>query len=197
MSDTLAELYQRLAALQQDLLGEIRRARRRFSHTLERNRVIFDPQWAREHKAGWRHLFRYVLGAHPKHVLTAPVIYSCIVPALLLDLWVSAYHAICFPVWGIPKVKRRDYIVVDRHHLPYLNLLEKLNCLYCGYFNGLIAYVREIAGRTEQYWCPIKHARQPRSIHNRYPLFVDYGDAEEYRRRLVYLRRHFDPAPLI
>jgi len=197
MTETLTGLYQKLATLQLEILKELQQAQRRFAYRLEHNRVIFEAEFIRDRKVGLGHLFRYLWGAEPKHFLTAPVIYSCIVPAVLLDIWVSAYHAICFPVWGIPKVKRSDYIVIDRQHLPYLNLLEKLNCVYCGYFNGLIAYVREVAGRTEQYWCPIKHARQPKSIHNRYPLFVDYGDVETYQQRLVYLRRHFDPSPLL
>lgn len=197
MTETLNELYEKLATLQQDILKEVQQAQRRFAYRLERNRVIFEPEFIRDQKAGLGHLARYLLEAKPKHFLMAPVIYSCIVPAVLLDVWVSVYHAICFPVWGIPKVKRSDYIVIDRQYLPYLNLLEKLNCVYCGYFNGLIAYVREVAGRTEQYWCPIKHSRQPKSIHNRYPLFVDYGDAETYQQRLEYLRRHFDPSPLL
>jgi hypothetical protein len=93
-------------------------------------------------------------------VLTAPVIYAVIVPLVLLDLFVTIYQRVCFPVYGIPKVNRGDYLIFDRHHLAYLNALEKLNCAYCSYANGLIAYVREIAGRTEQYWCPIKHARR-------------------------------------
>ena len=46
---------------------------------------------------------------------------------------------------------RGQYIVIDRHRLKYLNAIEKLNCVYCGYGNGVIAYARDIAGRTEQY----------------------------------------------
>ena len=93
-------------------------------------------------------------------VLTAPVIYSLIVPIVLVDLWVMAYQAICFPIYKIPKVRRRDYLVFDRHHLAYLNTIEKINCAYCSYCNGAIAFVREVASRTEVYWCPIKHARR-------------------------------------
>jgi len=81
-------------------------------------------------------------------------------------------------------VPRADFIVIDRHHLAYLNVFERLNCAYCGYGNGVIAYVREIAGRTEQYWCPIKQARQPRDPHHRYYDFLDYGDARGYRQSL-------------
>ena len=118
----------------------------------------------------------------PAGRLTAPVIYSLIVPLVLLDAFVSIYQAICFPVYHIPKVRRRDYLVFDRHHLAYLNALEKFNCAYCSYANGLIAYVREIAARTEQYWCPIKHARRMVGAHSAYTMFEDYGDGSGYRK---------------
>ncbi len=59
--------------------------------------------------------------------------------------------------------------------------LEKLNCAYCSYANGVIAYVREIAGRTEQYWCPIKHARRAIGAYSHYAQFHDYGDAGGFR----------------
>jgi hypothetical protein len=77
-----------------------------------------------------------------------------------------------------------EYIIFDHHKLGYLNLLEKINCLYCSYFNGLIAYVREIAGRTEQYWCPIRHSRNVKGMHTRYYQFADFGDAAAYRRKI-------------
>jgi hypothetical protein len=51
--------------------------------------------------------------------------------------------------------------------------------------NCLIAYVREIAGRTEQYWCPIKHARRVVGAHPLYAGFDDYGDADAYKKRLA------------
>jgi len=60
--------------------------------------------------------------------------------------------------------------------------------MYCSYANGLIAYVREVASRTEQCWCPIKHARRVIAAHDHYAAFLDYGDAEAYRRKLQALR---------
>jgi hypothetical protein len=33
------------------------------------------------------------------------------------------------------------------------------------YANGVFAYVREVGSRTEQYWCPIKHARRVLGVH--------------------------------
>ncbi len=129
-------------------------------------------------------------------VLTAPFIYSLILPLGLLDAFVTVYQAVCFRVYGIPRVRRGDYLVFDRGHLGYLNAIEKLNCAYCSYANGLIAYVREVASRTEQYWCPIKHARRVISAHDHYFAFMDYGDAEAYHRDLPALRQALrEPRP--
>jgi hypothetical protein len=122
-------------------------------------------------------------------VITAPVIYSLIVPVALLDLFVMTYQAICFPVYKIPKVSRRNYLVFDRHHLAYLNLIEKVNCSYC---NGAIAFAREVASRTEVYWCPIKHARRVLGPHPHYQGFADFGDAEGYRDKLAQLKDGVD-----
>ena len=82
-------------------------------------------------------------------------------------------------------------MVIDRHSLSYLNPIEKLNCVYCGYFNGLIVYVQEIASRTEQFWCPIKHARKLSTFHKRYHKFLEYGDHLEYKSRLEDIRKDF------
>jgi hypothetical protein len=114
-----------------------------------------------------------------------------VIPLVALDLVVSLYQAVCFPIYGIPKVSRRTSIVFDRGRLTYLNALERVNCIYCSYANGLCAYVTEIAARTEQHWCPIKHAQRLQSPHSRYGHFLDYGDAERYRREIEQVRRDF------
>lgn len=88
-------------------------------------------------------------------------------------------------------MKRSDCFVYDHHLLPYLNWIERMNCLYCSYGNGLIAYAREIIGRTQQFWCPIKHARRVADAHPRYVSFFDYGDTERYRAELGRLRQAF------
>jgi hypothetical protein len=131
----------------------------------------------------------YILESRPLNLLSAPIIYSVIIPIAILDAWVTIFQWVCFPLFGISRVRRRAYIVIDRHKLPYLNAIEKFNCVYCGYANGVFAYVREITARTEQYWCPIQHRRRPRNAHAHYDRFLRYGDAEGYRGRLPELRR--------
>jgi hypothetical protein len=145
-----------------------------------------------EVRAGHRRLrtglWHYLSRAELATLLTAPVIYSVALPFVVLDAWVWIYQAACFRAWGIRPVRRRAYFAIDRHKLAYLNAFEKFNCLFCSYANGVIAYVGEVAARTEQYWCPIRHARRTRRPHSHYDAFVDYGDASAYRRQLKRLR---------
>ncbi|MFW2541410.1 hypothetical protein ACN2XU_02125 [Primorskyibacter sp. 2E107] len=117
-------------------------------------------------------------------LVTGPVIFSLIVPFAIIDLWVSLYMRLCFPLYGIPSVRRADYVRIDRHLLDYLNVFQKLYCVYCGYCNGVAAYVREVSSRTEAFWCPIKHASKVAGPHPRYATFLPYGDGKDYIARL-------------
>jgi len=189
MTPQIAALTEKIRALESELDAELAKRRAALRIGLEPGRIAFEAELLRRHRELRRRLLPYLFGADPLVVLTAPVIYAGIVPFLLLDIFVSLYQAVCFPIYGIAKVKRADYLVFDRHHLAYLNALEKLNCAYCSYANGLIAFTREIAARTEQYWCPIKHARRVIGAHARYATFDDYGDGEGYQERLTELRK--------
>jgi hypothetical protein len=188
MSTVIDDLTRKIAELQAEIDAEIAKRNAALRIGFEKGRVAFEEELLRRHRELKIALSTYILNANPLVVITAPVIYAMIVPFVLLDLFVTVYQAVCFPVYGIPKVKRADYFIFDRHHLAYLNALEKLNCAYCSYANCLIAYVREIAARTEQYWCPIKHARRVIGSHPRYLVFDDYGDAESYQKRAAELR---------
>ena len=127
-------------------------------------------------RSSWRSLTE----SSPYGLVTSPIIYSGIVPIVLLDLFATTYQAVCFKSYGLPKVERRRYFIYDRHRLPYLNLIERINCEYCAYFNGVIAYAREVAGRTEQHFCPIRNATQRPAAHDQYKGFEAYGDASGY-----------------
>jgi hypothetical protein len=184
MNPQIAALVERIKLLEGELEAELAKRSAGLRISLEQGRVIFEQELLARHRALKVKLSSYLLNARPLVILTAPIIYSLIIPFALLDLFFTIYQATCFPVYGIPKVRRRDYIVFDRGHLAYLNAIERLNCEYCSYANGLIAYVREIASRTEEYWCPIKHATRIIGAHGRYSGFEDYGDAEGYRSQL-------------
>lgn len=184
MANAFEDLAARVREMQDALEAELAEKRRAFSYRLERGRVVFEAGVRARHRAARERLSSFLARTRLMVLLTAPVIYSLIVPFVLLDIFVIVYQAICFPVYGIPKVPRRDYIVVDRQHLAYLNGLQKLNCIYCGYCNGVVGWVREVAARTEAYWCPIKHAHWVAEPHSRYAKFVDFGDERAFQKRV-------------
>jgi hypothetical protein len=99
---------------------------------------------------------------------------------LRLDGSVALYQLVCFPIYGIPRLRRKDYLVFDRGRLAYLNIIEKVGCIYCSYANGLLALITEIAARSEQYFRPIKQAHRLLQTHSRYGRFLPYGDARAY-----------------
>jgi len=189
MNPKIDELLGRIKALETELEAEVSQRQADFRFRLENRKVRFEQEILarqRQFKVG---LLRYLAGASWRHMLSALVIYPMIVPIVLLDAGVSLYQSLCFPLYRIAKVHRGEYFAFDREQLVYLNLIEKVNCTYCAYTNGLIAYVQEIVARTEQYWCPIKHARRVLGSHQRYARFVDFGDAEAYRKELEGLRK--------
>ena len=181
MSQPLSEILDRMNQLQEQLDDAIKERAEQFRYELKNRRVVFEQEVLDAHRAFRTHLAHYIWNARLLSIATAPIIYAIVVPLAFLDLAMSIYQAICFPAYGIPKVRRGDYIIFDRHKLAYLNALEKFNCIYCSYGNGTIAYAQEIASRTEAYWCPIKHAQRTKTFMPRYARFSDYGSAETYR----------------
>ena len=122
-----------------------------------------------------------IAGFYARNAIVAPLIYAVLIPLALLDLLASLYQNIAFRLWQIPMVPRHEYLIIDRQYLAYLNWVQKINCMYCGYATGVLAYVMEIASETEQYWCPIKHAQRIHTTHERYKHFADYGEGAEIK----------------
>lgn len=127
----------------------------------------------------------YIKNRGVRHVISSPFIWMVLFPFVLADIFLEIYHRICFPLYGIPYVKRSHYIrVTDRAKLPYLSLPKKLFCLYCGYINGWLHYASVIAGRTETYWCAIAHLESRGYVPTEYEKsFAKYGHEEALRRR--------------
>lgn len=188
MTATTAELLDRIREAEDELERLLRRRRAELHADFEGRRVRFEHEVLEQQRRFRTGLVAYVLGSRWTSVVSAPVVYAVLVPLVLLDLSVIAYQFACFPLYGIARVRRRDYLVFDRSHLAYLNAIEKANCAYCSYANGLASFVKEVVARTEQHWCPIKHARRVLQAHPYYSGFADYGDAQAYRDRLQALR---------
>ena len=192
MENRLHMLIAKMKELEKELSEEIQKKEEEYYYKIFGKKVTFEEWIAHEQKALVQKIIPFLRSSTWPVILSAPVIWAVLPAVLFLDLMFALYQAVCFPIYGIPKVKRGEYIIFDRRALAYLNIIEKINCQYCAYTNGLIAYVQEIAGRTEQYWCPIKHARKMTSLHSRYIKFMEYGDGAGYREKVETIRRDFD-----
>jgi len=170
MKSRISELLEEIRAREEELEDAIKTHEVEFLYRLEGSKIKFEQAVEQAHRKLKVGVFQWLRKSNPLNVLSSPVIYSC------------------FPLYKIQKVDRKKYIVVDRQHLSYLNSIEKLNCMYCGYINGLISYSREIVARTEQYWCPIKHAKKVLGPHQRYAHFADFGDPKDRRQHVAKMR---------
>ena len=189
MTQRMQDLAHEIVRLQAELDREIESRRRALGVEIAGRIVGFEHGVLLAQRDLRMSVGRFIAQSDMMSWLTAPVIYSLIVPLVIVDLWVSLYQAICFRAYGIDRVRRSDFLLFDRRHLAYLNRIEALNCMFCSYANGLIGFVREVSSRTEQYWCPIKHALRVTDPVQRYYQFLEYGDADGYRTRLADFRR--------
>jgi hypothetical protein len=189
MHTEISRLLDEMRDIQEQLEHRFDSARETFRYSVENGRVRISRE-VQELQQRYRvSSLRYLLNADLTSLLTAPVVYSMLLPILIVDLGFSLFQQVCLRAYGVPLVARRRYMVNDRHKLAYLNTIEKVNCSYCGYANGVMAYAREIISRTEQHWCPIRHARHVPDAHKRYPQFFSYGDAVSWRDKLQAKRR--------
>ena len=188
MNDRIRHLMDQMSSIEEDLRVALQEQEASALFQIKGKRVEFEESIRQAHLRLKSGFFHWLVTYRPQNLITGPVIYAMIVPLAILDFFISLYQAICFPIYGIARVSRADYFVYDRQQLEYLNFIEKFHCTYCAYANGLIAYASEIVGRTEEYFCPIKHARKILGSHAHYARFLEYGDAADYEARLEKFR---------
>ena len=188
MNDRISQILAQMAALENDLRTAVQEKESTMFFQIKGKRVEFESSVKAAHRKLKTNFFRWLVTNRPQNLITGPIIYSMVFPLMMLDFFVSFYQWACFPIYGITKVRRGDYIVFDRRHLGYLNFIEKFHCTYCEYGNGLMGYMGEILARTEEYFCPIKHAHKILGTHAHYNRFLNYGDAADYEAKLEEFR---------
>lgn len=189
VNEQIKKIVDKIYVLEEELRTLLYEQQSQFSYKVAGKRVEFEKSIREAHKKLKTSWFYWFITVSPKHLLSGPFVYGLIIPLLMFDIGVSVYQSVCFRLYGISRVKRSAHIIFDHQHLAYLNIFEKINCLYCSYASGIISYGREIASRTEQYWCPIKHAHKLLDVHHRYTNFLDYGDAENYQENMAKVRK--------
>lgn len=188
MNDRIRQLLDQITELEDEPRSALHQQEGQLRYRIEGRRVAFEHAIHDTHRKLRVGMFRWLVSVRPQNYLTAPVIYGMIVPLVVADLCVTIYQATCFPIYGIGRVQRRDHFIFDHRHLAYLNAFEKFHCLYCSYASGVLAYASEITARTEQYFCPIKHAHKLLRADARHARYLDYGEADNYHARLEEFR---------
>ncbi|PCH86036.1 MAG: hypothetical protein COB26_04750 [Piscirickettsiaceae bacterium] len=188
MIKTVADIINEIRYLEVELEKLISEQQKDLLYVLKGAKIEFEAAALAKQKAIKLSLIQWLKTSKIQSIISAPFIYSMIVPIAFMHLSIEIYQAICFPLYNISKVKRSDYFIADRQQLAYLNIIEKFNCAYCSYGNAVVAYTREIIGRTEFYWCPIKHAKKVLGTHKHYQQFLDFGEFENYHEKIETLR---------
>ena len=188
MNDRLTSILDRMSQLESEFHEELKSCEERFQQRFVANidelkRTAQDAQQRIESKAS--KLFTVMFW---RHLASLPFVYVMIVPLIFMDLMLTIYQQVCFRLYGVPRARRADHFIIDRQFLDNLNLVDKFNCIFCGYGNGVFSYGREIISKTEQYWCPIKHAQKTLAASARYNEFLEYGDTEEYHEKVAKYR---------
>lgn len=181
MHSKINEILKEIEKKKKELIKEYEELMKTYSFYIDWKKVIFSKKTRQYNKNFKQWLFKYIFNAKIRHLLSAPFIYAVAIPSFILDIFLFVYMHVAFRLYWIPIVKRSDYIIFDRKYLDYLNIIQKVNCLYCSRVNWLFSYAVEIAWRTEKYWCPIKASRDIRWWHKRQKHFADYWDPEWFK----------------
>jgi len=180
MDSKIKHIQAKIDELELALYEEYERLAFKYGFSIEQKRVEFRQKFRERNRTFRIPAWKYAFPVNIRHFLSIPFIYAMIVPTVILDIFLNLYNWTAMPLYRIPLVRRSDYIVFDRQFLDYLNWIQKLNCIYCSYVNGVFAFAVELGGRTERYWCPIKaaHKRPPRN--NWYCDYADFGSPEQW-----------------
>lgn len=127
---TPAEILDRIRELEAELEVHVHEKQQQWHYRIDRRRVRFERAVREQHRALKEHVLRYLRRSRMATLLSAPVIYSVFVPLVLADLWISGYQAVCFPIYGIPKVRRADYFVIESStRAPSEDFMLAIGCL--------------------------------------------------------------------
>jgi len=107
MDNRIEEIAAQIKILEDELMLELRKKQDEFFYTLEDKKVKFQENVIKEGRSKIISSIRYLSSFPVLAVFTIPFIWSMMLPALLVDIFVTIYQSVCFPIYKIPKVKRK------------------------------------------------------------------------------------------
>lgn len=103
------------------------------------------PHPAVQRPADWTLMYP-IFGSHIRRIGWARTfagglsMYLCIPLLIVLHVTVcvALYQWLLRPLFGIPRVRWADHVIIDRHRIAGMSWFDKFNCMFCGYANGLV-----------------------------------------------------------
>ena len=181
MKSKINKILEDINNKKQELIVEYEKAKEKYGFKIVWRKIIWNSWKETELKKSRKSAWDTIFSATVREIISFPFIWFMLIPTIILDICLFIYQNTAIRLYKIPLAKRSDYIVFDRKQLAYLNWIQKLDCIYCSYVNWLFQYAVEVAGRTEKYWCPIKHARKKSWTHDWEEHFADYWDVEGFK----------------
>lgn len=108
MNKNLEVLLGQIKDIELEVQNEIEKKEKLFGYQIKKGKAHFTAKVRAQHKLLATTLYKYLRHSKLFSVLTAPVIWFCVIPVLLMHLVAKVYQSICFPIYGIPKVNPKD-----------------------------------------------------------------------------------------
>jgi hypothetical protein len=118
MPSRIDGLVAHIAQLEREVEHELNRAREQWRYRVDAGRIRFDRDVHLAHKRLKQSIPRFIRESSPLNIVTAPIIYSMVVPIALIDVSFSIYQILCFPLYGISHVRRSVYVVAVDARAP-------------------------------------------------------------------------------
>ncbi len=89
-------------------------------------------------------LLRTTAGGFPMYWFLPTLVFVHAVLELVFFQWIAK------AVFGTARLRQKDFIILDRHRIAGIPFIDKLNCLYCGYANGLCVLLNRQLDQLQQ-----------------------------------------------
>ena len=113
-----------MAGLEDELRIALKEQQSSIFFQVNGKRVEFEQSIKEAHLRFKKNFFRWLITDRPQNLITGPIIYAMIIPLVITDIFITFYQLTCFPIYGIKKVKRGDYIILIAKTSTILTLLK-------------------------------------------------------------------------
>jgi len=96
MSGSISELTDKISKLEKQLLNELDKKQEEFSYKIEGIKVRFEQEILSAHRKLKVGVLRWLFSSTVRNIISAPFIYSMIIPIAFFDLTITLYQHICF-----------------------------------------------------------------------------------------------------